>query len=72
MTMKKIILMLTCVILLTNCKRNIYYCHCTDINGPVYVYKYGKCFATKESSLRKECNTHISSAPNAECHLVIE
>jgi hypothetical protein len=64
------ILIVVCVFtLFTNCKRNHYYCQCLNSGtGPYYQYDYGTHYSTKESELKKECDTHNTN-PTQPCIL---
>ena len=67
------ILIVVCVFtLFTSCKRNHYYCNCLDGSGTVYYKDYGTYFTTKESTLKKDCDSHLSASPGTRCTLVAE
>ncbi len=70
--MKKLLIIFACSLLFTNCKRNHYYCNCLDGNGTVYYKDYGTYFTTKESSFKKDCDSHLSASPGTRCTLVAE
>ena len=67
--MKNLIIIFTCSLLFTNCKRNHYYCSCYYSGGTGYHKDYGTQFATKESTLKKDCDSHLTAGPGAYCHL---
>ena len=70
--MKKLLIIFACSLLLTNCKRNHYYCNCKDANSSYYYQKdYGTYFSTKESDLKKECDSHKINA-STSCQLYAE
>ena len=58
-------------LLFTNCKRNHYYCNCFDNKGPGYDKDWGTQFATKESQLKKDCDSHKVNS-NTTCALIGE
>ncbi len=67
--MKNLLIIFTCSLLFTNCKRKHYYCQCLNSGiGPYYQYDYGVQFSTKESQLKKECDTHNTN-PSQPCIL---
>ena len=70
--MKNLIIIFTCSLLFTNCKRNHYYCNCLDGNGTVYYKDYGTYFTTRESSFKKDCDSHLSASLGTRCTLVAE
>jgi hypothetical protein len=70
--MKNLIIILACGLLFTNCKRNHYYCVCNYGNGTGYDKDYGTQFTTKESTLKKDCDSHFIGGPGARCTLVAE
>ena len=68
--MKHLLIIFACSLLFTNCKRNHYYCSC--YGGTGYYKDYGTQFATKESTLKKDCDSHFQSGPGAYCNLSAE
>ena len=71
--MKNLIIIFTCSLLFTNCKRNHYYCSCHYGNGTGGYYQdYGTYFTTKETTLKKDCDSHFQSGPGAYCNLSAE
>jgi hypothetical protein len=68
--MKHLLIIFVCSLLFTNCKRNHYYCSC--YGGTGYYKDYGTQFATKESTLKKDCDSHLTAGPSAYCHLRAE
>ena len=66
--MKKLIFIFVVSFLIISCKRNHYYCNC---RSPVYSKDYGMQFSTKESSLKKDCDSHLVNA-NTTCNLTGE
>ena len=70
--MKNLIIIFTCSLLFTNCKRNHYYCNCIDANSSYYYQKdYGTFYSTKECDLKKECDSHKINS-STTCQLFAE
>ena len=70
--MKNLLIIFACSLLFTNCKRNHYYCNCFDGNGTVYTKDWGTQFATKESQIKKDCDSHLTNSPSTYCHVMAE
>ncbi len=70
--MKNLLIIFVCSLFFTNCKRTHYYCNCSDNKGPGYSKDWGTQFATKESQLKKDCDSHFQSGPGAYCNLNAE
>ena len=58
-------------LLFTNCKRNHYYCLCSGNQGTGYYKDYGTYFTTRESSFKKDCDSHKVNS-NTTCALIGE